>query len=341
MKMLKENDDQPIDLYWRSLILYGANVATYKFSLAKSLLEFATSGKSLLSLDEIALPFSKNMCEHIKTGKMQCTNNVSSYIDACSAFNREAITLDMLIEETKTTGFRYVLDAFHALNGGQIKEKFYVIQGSGKKRQIELTDNLFKLAQSLQFANLEPEVNARWILIEDTWTFNNGKVLSPVLFDIDTKKLYIEDRTTYRRDLTAAKYALIGYQKGKCFYCLTDIYINEESKSEVDHFIPFTLRYKTNLNLNAVWNLVISCEQCNRGIGIGKFAAIPKMKYLERLNKRNNYLINSHHPLSNTLISQTGSNDTVRGKFLMDVYTFALNNIKEVWEAYLEFDCNF
>jgi len=32
--------------YWRSVILFGRNVASYKFALAKSLLEIAPTGKT-------------------------------------------------------------------------------------------------------------------------------------------------------------------------------------------------------------------------------------------------------------------------------------------------------
>lgn len=50
------------------------------------------------------------------------------------------------------------------------------------------------------------------------------------------------------------------------------------------------------INLNGVWNLVLACPNCNRGAN-GKFAKVPSIKYLERLHKRNEFLISSHHPL--------------------------------------------
>ena len=43
------------------------------------------------------------------------------------------------------------------------------------------------------------------------------------------------------------------------------------------------------LNINQVWNLVLSCKECNRG-SLGKFDKIPEVSFVEDLNKRNNHL---------------------------------------------------
>jgi len=46
-----------LESYWRSVILFGRNVASYKFALAKSLLEIAPTGKTEITLEELADPF--------------------------------------------------------------------------------------------------------------------------------------------------------------------------------------------------------------------------------------------------------------------------------------------
>jgi hypothetical protein len=43
------------------VILFGRNVASYKFFLAKSLLEIASTGKTEITLEELAKPFSKHL----------------------------------------------------------------------------------------------------------------------------------------------------------------------------------------------------------------------------------------------------------------------------------------
>ena len=54
-------DNNPtLDTSWRSIILLGRNVASYKFALAKSLLEINTD-KSEVTLEDLAVPFAKNI----------------------------------------------------------------------------------------------------------------------------------------------------------------------------------------------------------------------------------------------------------------------------------------
>src|SRR4051812_2089824 len=92
---------------------------------------------------------------------------------------------------------------------------------------------------------------------------------------------------------------------------------------DVDQFFPFTLVQNLgsayNATVNGVWNLVLACQRCNRGAE-GKFARVPSLKYLERLHTRNSFLINSHHPLRETLINQTGLTEEQRRSFLQEQY---------------------
>lgn len=67
-----------------------------------------------------------------------------------------------------------------------------------------------------------------------------------------------------------------------------------------------------------VWNLVLASRDCNRGPE-GKFAKVPALKYLKRLHKRNKFLINSHHPLQETIIKQTGSTESEHRNILQEV----------------------
>jgi hypothetical protein len=102
----------------------------------------------------------------------------------------------------------------------------------------------------------------------------------------------------------------------------------------VDHFFPHILKQSEqvgNLNLDGVWNLVLSCVECNRGTR-GKHSQVPEIRYLERLNRRNNYLIDSHHPLRETLRSQTGKTETERRMFLQEMDKVAIQNLIHRWK---------
>ena len=57
--------------YWRSIILFGRNVASYKFALGKALLDFADKEKTSISLEELALPFAKQITHHLQLSDKQ------------------------------------------------------------------------------------------------------------------------------------------------------------------------------------------------------------------------------------------------------------------------------
>ena len=76
-----------LDNYWRSIILFGRNVASYKFALAKSLLEFRERGSDLISLEELAEPFSRNVCSHLAAAPKQATSPSSKFLNTCKSFN--------------------------------------------------------------------------------------------------------------------------------------------------------------------------------------------------------------------------------------------------------------
>ena len=57
--------DPTLDNYYRGIILFGDNTATYKFALGKSLLELATKPNDLVTLEELAEPFSTYLVEHL------------------------------------------------------------------------------------------------------------------------------------------------------------------------------------------------------------------------------------------------------------------------------------
>ena len=311
--------DPTLEDYWRSLILFGKNVACYKFALGKALLELAPQEKTVVTLDELAEPYSRYVVEHLKQcdTQSQSTKTPYPFLEACRQFRDDEITKDKLIEITAKEGFKVVFKKFHNLSSGEIPTSFYKKTKGG----IILTDDLFQLVQTSQFQNLMQEVEARWRLVEGAWGLGIPTKLIQVNYDDDLELFFTSDRNNRRVNLSSCHASLNGYQKGKCFYCFGDISLNAKSSNytDVDHFLPYVLGQFMRVNLDGVWNLVLSCQNCNRGEG-GKFHRLPHLKYLQRLHNRNEFLINSHHPLKETLIRQTGKSEQKRGKFLNDNY---------------------
>jgi CRISPR/Cas system Type II protein with McrA/HNH and RuvC-like nuclease domain len=135
-------------------------------------------------------------------------------------------------------------------------------------------------------------------------------------------------------NITSSRPALNGYQKGKCFYCFRDISITkgDDALADVDHFFPHTLKAcAEGKPIDGVANLVLACQSCNRGAG-GKFDKLPSLPLLERLHARNEYLVDSHHPLRETLILQTGLREQERVRFLQEAYDCAKISIATTWQ---------
>lgn len=323
-----------LESYWRSIILFGRNVASYKFALAKSLLEIAPTGKTIITLEELAEPFSRHICEHIANAPKQATSQNSRFLQACKDYNAGKIAYQKLIDTTVSLGFNNVIDAFHVVNNGAIPVEFYTKDYQPRNKKIILTDNVFKLQETPYAENFSIETESRWNLVETAWELGISRNLLNVRYD-DASKILFVDTSLRRKAVTSARGALNGYQKGKCFYCFDDITVSDDETNtcDVDHFFPHTLQtFFPDINLDGVWNLVLACQDCNRGAD-GKFAKVPATKYLIRLHKRNEFLISSHHPLRETIMQQTGMTEIARREFLKMVDKRAIDALIHRWST--------
>jgi len=324
-----------LENYWRSIILFGRNVASYKFALAKALYDLKDSGDTVITLDKLAAPFAKHITEHLIVCDKQGISANSKFLNGCRAYNAGNLTHDELIELTVKMGFSNVIDAFHNVHQSEVPSRFFMDERK-TKGGIILTDNFFKLGEQFQYGSLVEETEARWRLVETAWELNLPKYLIQIDYKEETREFFADNKLR-RVAVTPASPALNGYQKGKCFYCFRDISIDKkrsEEYADVDHFFPHTLRQcDSEKPINGVANLVLSCVECNRGEK-GKFAQLPSIDLLTRLSKRNEYLITSHHPLRETLIMQTGNTRDKRKQYLQDAYSCSISyfGIKNKWE---------
>jgi 5-methylcytosine-specific restriction endonuclease McrA len=323
--------DPTLETSWRSIILLGRNVASYKFALAKTLLQLETKN-SLVLLEDIAVPFAENIAEHLSIERKQITSSSSKFLDICEKYNGGEVDQDTLRTETVKLGFLNVIDAFHNVANDDVPFRFF--DDSRKDSNgITITDNFYRLLESEQKDNFLFEVNARWRLWETAISLKVNPALLSISNDYESELLFTVDKNLKRIDVTSSRDALNGYQKGKCFYCKRSILIERgsERSCDVDHFFPHNLKHHGFEDINNIWNLVLSCQDCNRGHG-GKFEKIPKIEYLTALNKRNNFYIESHHPLRETIIKQTGISPEIRHKFLQRYFDRALEMVPVTWK---------
>lgn len=334
-KIVMFQEEHPsLESYWRSIVLFGNNVASYKFALAKSLLEIAPTGKHAISLDDLAEPYAKHICSHLLHAPKQATSGNSRFLQACMDYNDEKITHDQLMTATVRLGFNNVIDAFHHVNRAALPVLFFEKDYTPTAKRIVLTDALFRMDAMPTKESFAAEAESRWNLVETAWELGISRNLLNVSYDDKQQLLFVDDRFR-RRNITSVRGALNGYQKGKCFYCYDDIIVTDDESNtcDVDHFYPHIMqRYMRDVNLDGVWNLALSCQRCNRGEH-GKFAQVPATFYIERLHKRNEFLINSHHPLRETIMKQTGQMEAERKVFLNSVDRRAIQLLVHRWKT--------
>ena len=297
---------------WRAIVAFGRNSATYKFAFGKAILNLAAKGITSASTEDLAQPFAEEICSHLLRSGSQITRKSQGFfLDTCVKFNKGEIAKDELLEVTSSKGFVNVIDAFQNLQGLDVSD-FY---SGNYKEGITFHDNLLRLAHSIDIDNLLAEIEARWRLVESAWQLKIPTHLIQVEFDFAQGSLFLMDKESRRVDLTPARDGLNAYQKGRCFYCNSFISIetSHENVSHIDHFLPWGLQeHVASWNLNAIWNLVLSCSDCN----LSKSMKLPHEEFAEKIAVRNDWYCESKHPLSETIRSQTGSNKQKRRKFL-------------------------
>ncbi|MER7131279.1 HNH endonuclease signature motif containing protein [Streptosporangium saharense] len=311
---------------WRAIVLYGANSATYKFAFGETLLQVAATGRTHVTLDELAPPYAKLLCEALRNHDRQGIAANSRFLDACRAFNVDEIDQDTLHRRTVQYGFANVIDAFPQLSGTPAPVRFYEDRRrSSISPGLVLRDELVELALSGHAPLLSVETTARWRLVETAWeTGVSSAVLIPELvYEPETQGLFlrVEQR---RKPVTGVVAALSGYQDGRCAYCDQAM-----AQPVVEHVLPWKLRTRqwNGPDVDAIWNLVLSCKSCNDA----KRDRAPYEKWMPWLEQRNNDLIESRHPLREVLMAQTGETATARHAFLGLAYRRATELLPVVW----------
>ena len=145
--------------HWRAIILFGRNVASYKFALGKALLAYSAEKRTFVTLDELAVPFAQAVCEHLKEADRQGSSPSSKFLAACRRFNEGELTEDGLTDVTAKLGFVNVIDAFHVVGHAETKLRFFSDERKGAKKGIRLTDELLGLQERYQVRNLPDEVD--------------------------------------------------------------------------------------------------------------------------------------------------------------------------------------
>lgn len=152
------------------------------------------------------------------------------------------------------------------------------------------------------------------LMIEKINYFEWAKFLEKVNSETTTPQLLSKlDASSKRNNLSIYRQILheeFGFNT--CFYCGKNL---QQSKIEVDHFIPWTFIKDDN-----IWNFVLACPECNRS----KSDKLPDLIYLDALIERNDNLLLDYIERNNIHYN----NDTLR-----HIYEWAkLNGYNKTWK---------
>ena len=307
-------DFDPID-YWKGIVLFGLNSATYKMALGKVLLRFARQEINSVSWEELSRAFlqeyqvrltENSMPQQVNPSRKTVMERITSSLIA-GWLNPEAA-----VEKVGGTAFNDVIPRFQTIGTDKrlAQNLFYEFEFG---HRLILKDTLLQLGK-VSFEELDAEISARWNLLEGAFAINQNQQKYQLANDI--REVYLADGYD-RKSLTSNIPFLQGYQGNTCFYCgqtlIGDIH--------VDHLFP-----RQVIQHDQVWNLVLAHGECN----LQKGDHLVGPHFVEKLAQRNENIMGSNHPWKAKIGLDLGNTKTRRQTNLNRHY----ENMKTVLGTY-------
>ena len=296
----------------RAIIVFGKNSATYKFALLKTLME--KKAADYFSYDDIGEPFLRHLVEHHENCPHQFNRADTKLSLSMDRFLEKELDWNGLMRVAERNIFNNVFDALQNIGGGSLPREDLLFEHQKANRRIVATDNLNNILEDKTLkAGVFAEAEERWRIVEDAW---RAGIPSAISYDPGDGSLRSADRRVHLRSVVPI---LMPYQHGLCFYCLKPLdlaQINPKAHNfpDVEHVVPYDYRneaiFKSGVNINGVWNLVIACRECNRGRK-GKFNSLPTSRFYNKLLHRNIYFTEEHrHSLKYSVLQSMTAKST-------------------------------
>ena len=284
--------------YWKAIILYGLNQATYKIALGKTILQLSDLGKNEIEWDALSKVFLDNYINRLRDHPLPQQNNPSRKTvmeRIVEQYSKGIIDYSEAIQRVGNEAFNDVIPRFQTIGSNKsiVGDKFYHYNNGSK---LFLHDSVFKINENSK-VELNEELDARWSLLEGAFSIAHGD------YELanDLRDIYIENGYQ-RTNITTNIPFLQGYQGNVCFYCGEAM---EKNDIHVDHLIP-----RQFIQHDEIWNLVLSHSICN----LHKNDFIVAQHYLEKLQARNENIMGSNHPWKKKIADSLGSTPVLRLK---------------------------
>ncbi|WP_051867984.1 HNH endonuclease [Vibrio sp. ER1A] len=265
--------------FFKGIVLFGLNAATYKMGLAQTLLTASRHQQSEIEwgqLSELYFDFYMLRLTNNPMPQQGNPNRMTKMERIVKDHQLGVLKRSEAIQKVGDTAFDDVVPRFQTIGTDKsiVANHFYEIE-MGKK--LILKDSLLGLNNS-QLDTLGEEIDARWGLLEGAFSINQTD------FELanDIREIYLKDGYE-RKALTNNIPFLSGYQGNTCFYCGEKM----DGDIHVDHVLP-----RQVLNHDEIWNLVLAHGDCN----LLKSDRLVGEHFITKLIARNENIMGSNHP---------------------------------------------
>ena len=299
--------------FFKGIVLFGLNAATYKMGLAQTLLIASRKQQNELLWDELSENYFDAYLVRLQANPMPQQGNpnrLTKMERIVKEFELGVLSRADAIQKVADTAFEDVVPRFQTIGTDKkiVANHFYEIDTGNK---LILKDTLLNFEPS-QLDILESEITARWGLLEGAFSINQ----TDFTLANDIRNIYLQDGYT-RKALTTNIPFLSGYQGNTCFYCGEPMI----EKIHVDHVLP-----RQVVNHDEIWNLVLAHGDCN----LLKSDRLVGTHFIRKLVARNENIMGSNHPWKAQINNALGSTSRRRAITLKSHY----DNVKTVLGNY-------
>jgi hypothetical protein len=299
--------------FFKGIVLFGLNAATYKMGLAQTLISASRAKSNVLNWGDLSETYFDIYLNRLRQNPMPQQGNpnrLTKMERIVKEHELGVLSRTEAINKVAEIGFEDVVPRFQTIGTDKniVSDYFYEIDFGNK---LVLKDTLLSL-DTVQLDQLEAEVLARWGLLEGAFSINQ----TDFKLANDIREIYLKDGYN-RKALTSNIPFLAGYQGNTCFYCgepmLNDIH--------VDHVLP-----RQVLNHDDIWNLVLAHGDCN----LLKSDRLVGVHFIQKLIARNENIMGSNHPWKAQIANALGTTANRRADTLKVHY----DNLKTVLGNY-------
>lgn len=289
--------------FFKGIVLFGLNAATYKMGLAKTLLKASRKQQNEIKWGELSQLYFDAYLNRLTNNPMPQQGNpnrLTKMERIVKEYQLGVLSRNEAIQKVGETAFEDVVPRFQTIgtNKNIVAEHFYEIDMGNK---LILKDSLLGLT-STQRDTLDNEISARWGLLEGAFSINQ----SDFKLANDIREIYLKDGYK-RKTLTNNIPFLSGYQGNTCFYCGETM----ENDIHVDHVLP-----RQVVNHDEVWNLVLAHGDCN----LLKSDRLVGEHFIIKLIARNENIMGSNHPWKAQIQAKLGTTPKKRAATLRHHY---------------------